>query len=292
MTQDLLLVYIQGRLLFQSKPVSTPQNPLSEPPIVSDTPVPLPSPLHSAPPKENPPWDLWDVLALAAITVVTVFASLFATAWLVHRLLSPGTPWMESLNRPDVAVIGQLVTYLLVLIVMYGMVDVRSGGKVLAALRWNWPQRWGRYLLAGVALEVCLLPFDYLLPMPKSAPIDAFFRTTRDAYILSSFGIFFAPLFEELFFRGFLYPALARRFGLVWSILLTSVFFAGIHIFQLRAWGPVLVIFLVGLALTTVRALRKSVAASVLMHMTYNATLFAAAYIATDGFRHMEKFNQ
>lgn len=252
----------------------------------------LSSPPALAPPSENPPWDLWDVTGLAVLTFVLVLASLFGTAFLVQRRYFPGTPSIELLNRPDVVVAGQFVTYLLVLILMYRMVDVRSEGRALAALRWNWPQNWGTYLAAGVALEICLLPFVYLLPMPKSAPIDQFFRTARDAYILSSFGIFFAPLFEEMLFRGFLYPALARRFGVLWSILLTALAFAAIHISQLRAWGPVLVIFLVGLALTTVRALRKSVAATVLMHMAYNATIFAAAYIGTDGFRHMEKFNQ
>jgi membrane protease YdiL (CAAX protease family) len=233
------------------------------------------------------------VAGLAVITTITVIASLFATAYFVHRRFFPGTPWIESLNRPDVVVGGQFVTYLLVLIVMYRMVNVQSGGKVLTAVRWNWPRRWASYLLAGIALEICLLPFVYLLPMPKTAPIDEFFRTARDAYILSLFGILFAPLFEELFFRGFLYPALARRIGMIPSIVLTAMAFASIHASQLRyAWGPVLVIFLVGLALTTVRAIRKSVAATVLMHMAYNATIFIAAYIATDGFRHMEKFNQ
>jgi len=28
------------------------------------------------------------------------------------------------------------------------------------------------------------------------------------------------------------------------------------------------------------------------MHMDYNGTIFVTSYIATDGFRHMEKFNQ
>jgi membrane protease YdiL (CAAX protease family) len=54
----------------------------------------------------------------------------------------------------------------------------------------------------------------------------------------------------------------------------------------------VLVIFIVGLALTTVRAVKKSVAATVLMHMAYNGTIFIVTFFATDGFRHMEKFNQ
>jgi len=126
--------------------------------------------------------------------------------------------------------------------------------------------------------------------MPKHAPIDDFFRTARDAYVLSLFGIFFAPLFEELFFRGLLYPALARRIGMIPSILVTALAFASIHGSQLKySWGPVLVIFLVGVTLTTVRAVKKSVGATVLMHMAYNGTIFVAAYIATDGFRHLEK---
>jgi len=48
----------------------------------------------------------------------------------------------------------------------------------------------------------------------------------------------------------------------------------------------------VGVALTTVRALKKSVAATVLMHMAYNTTIFVVTYIATDHFRHLEKFNR
>jgi membrane protease YdiL (CAAX protease family) len=58
------------------------------------------------------------------------------------------------------------------------------------------------------------------------------------------------------------------------------------------AWGPLLVIFLVGLALTIVRAKKDSVAASLLMHIGYNGTLSALMFVATDGFRHLEKLNQ
>ncbi len=129
--------------------------------------------------------------------------------------------------------------------------------------------------------------------MPKHLPMDEFFKTARDAYILSAFGILIAPLFEELLFRGFLYPVLARRLGLLPSVLLTAIAFTFIHVPQLRYnWGPVLVIFLVGLALTSVRAVKKSVACTVLMHMAYNATIFVVAFIGTGGFRHMERLNQ
>ncbi len=120
-------------------------------------------------------------------------------------------------------------------------------------------------------------PSRTFLPMPKEVPIDRFFRTAQEAWVLSLFG-YLRSLMEELFFRGFLYPVLVRRFGTATAVLLTSAGFGLIHAPQLgRAWGPVLVIFLVGLALTIARAATKSVAPGFLIHVAYNSTLSVAA---------------
>jgi membrane protease YdiL (CAAX protease family) len=54
----------------------------------------------------------------------------------------------------------------------------------------------------------------------------------------------------------------------------------------------VLVIFMVGLALTITRAVTKSVAASLVMHMAYNGALSILLFVGTDGFRHLERLNQ
>ena len=253
----------------------------------------LPGMAPGAPPIEDPPWSGWDVLALAALTLVTIGVCVLLVGYVVHSYFLPDLSWARAATSPEAIVGGQLLAYLSLFGLMYMIVRSRSAGRVLDALRWNWPPHWTTYLLAGIALELCLLPFAVLLPMPKHLPLDEFFKTARDAYILSAFGILFAPLFEELFFRGFLYPVLARRFGMRVSIVLTAVAFAAIHASQLRYnWAPVLVIFLVGLALTTVRALKKSVACTVLMHMAYNASIFVVAFIGTGGFRHMERLNQ
>jgi hypothetical protein len=74
------------------------------------------------------------------------------------------------------------------------------------------------------------------------------------------------------------------------GILLTALPFGLIHFFQYgRSWGAVLIIFLVGVVLTTVRAVTKSVASSFLAHVGYNGTLMVLAALQTDGFRHMDK---
>ena len=275
--------------------LSSPNNPITEPLSSHPSPElnPPSGPLDQPALAENPPWNGWEVLALALITLVTMVLCILVVGYALRPYLAPHAEWSSVITMPEVIVGGQLLAYVLLFFLMYALVRNHTDQSVFQALRWNWPKNWNNYLLAGLILAISLWPLEYLLPMPKKLPIDEFFKTAREAYFLSVLGIFFAPLFEELLFRGFLYPVIARRWGMGVSIVVTAILFAFVHTMQLKySWGPVLVIFIVGLVLTTVRAVKKSVAASMLMHMAYNGTLFVATFIATDGFRHMEKFNQ
>jgi len=94
---------------------------------------------------------------------------------------------------------------------------------------------------------------------------------------------------EEIMFRGFLYPALARFTGPLPSIVVTAALFTALHGAQLSfSWAPLLLIFIVGVTLTVVRARTNSVALSVIVHMTYNFFLLAQTFVATHGFRQMQ----
>jgi membrane protease YdiL (CAAX protease family) len=242
---------------------------------------------------EDPAWSEWEVLQLVFLTIIAVAVFLPMVALAAQQLLYPKVPFLQVLTYPMVTVLGQGLAYLLILAFMVSIVRRVPGLHFGQAIRWNWPHNWSAYLLAGVALSFVLQGLARLLPMPKELPMDRFFRTPSEAWALSLFGIAFAPLLEELFFRGFLYPVLVRRLGVAIAVLTTAAGFSLIHAPQLgRAWGPVLVIFMVGLALTITRAITKSVAASLLMHMAYNATLSVLLFVGTDGFRHLERLNQ
>ncbi|MFY9845362.1 MAG: CPBP family intramembrane glutamic endopeptidase [Terriglobales bacterium] len=247
----------------------------------------------AAPP--DPAWNGWDVLRLIFLTFVAVLVLSLLVAPLIARWwLYPHTPFGEIVRMPLVAVAGQSVAYLLILAYMYVLVTrERRRPDFLAAIHWNWPASIGVYLLAGFVLSLGLQGLAHLLPIPKELPIDSFFRTPAEAWALGILSVTLAPLMEELFFRGFLYPVLAQRLGLPVAVLLTALGFAMLHFAQLGfSWGPVLVIFLVGLVLTMVRAKTNSVAAGVLIHMAYNGTITVAMFVATDGFRHLERLNQ
>ena len=248
--------------------------------------------IPTAPP--DPAWTGGDILRLILLTIVALFVGVFAVLLIARWWLYPHTALGEIARIPLVVVAGQSLAYLLILAYMYVLVTrERRRPDFLAAIHWNWPSNIAVYVVAGLALSLGLQVLAHFLPIPKELPIDNFFRTPAEAWALSILSVTLAPLMEELFFRGFLYPVLARRLGLPIAVFVTALGFALLHGAQLMfSWGPVLVIFLVGIVLTVVRAKTNSVAAGVLIHMAYNGTITVAMFAATDGFRHLEKLNQ
>jgi uncharacterized protein len=280
-----------------------PENPhLETPPLNGELQTPLPLMVEPFPPVagvatrpapkagEDPVWNGWDVLQITGLTLLTLFIVQFLVVVGAHRFTYPHESWFEVAQKPVLALLSQLLTYAAVALYMILLVEGKYHTRFWLGIRWNWPGIAGVSL---VGLGVIMLSLDFLgrfLPMPKETPFDQFFANPSDAYLTAAFAVSLGPLMEELFFRGFLYPVIARRMGAVWGILLTALPFGLIHFFQYgRSWGAVLIIFLVGVVLTTVRAVTKSVASSFLTHVGYNGTLMVLAALQTDGFRHMDK---
>lgn len=262
----------------------SPQSP-DGPPLGADTPPPV----HRQP-VENPPWSGWDVLQIALLTLVVVFLFLLAAVYVAHALVYRHMAIALVAQHPLISVAAQGAGYLLIIGYMVIIATRRDGGSFWRTIQWNFPRNWSLYIFGGVVLSLALQGFAQLIPTPKHVPMDRFFQTSAEAWVLSIFGMTLAPLFEELFFRGFLYPVLARRTGVVISVVLTSAAFGLIHAPQLgRSWSLVLIIFIVGLVLTITRAVKRSVGAGFLIHAAYNGTISVLMFMATSGFRHLEK---
>ena len=220
----------------------------------------------------------------------TILVSILGLTFLAQKVLFRNLSFADIEKMPLLNVVAQGFAYTIVLVYMIVLIVAVYHQNFESAVRWNWPRRWPAFLFGGVLLALALQGFAHFLPIPTDMPIDEFFNTPAEAWSLTIFGVTLAPVIEELFFRGFLYPVLARRLGVFLAVVLTAAGFGAIHGPQLgRAWGPVLVIFLVGIALTVTRAVTKSVAAGILIHVGYNGTLSLLLFWASDGFRHLEK---
>jgi membrane protease YdiL (CAAX protease family) len=260
-----------------------------------------------------------DVLLLgiaAAIIVILSTTIAVVVNLVIYSIQHPGEVLTEAIIEritysPYVLVLGQGIGSLLAIAVMAAVVRRHYRRPFLRSLQWNWPSLgWPGYFLVGIALCLLVLYLQQFLDVPKSLPINRYFQTPAAAYSMAALGILIAPLIEEFYFRGFLYPALARGFahlsfraganaaraaklGMATSVMITAGAFAAIHAGQLAYTAQLIaVLFAVGLVITLARAITGSLAAGVLIHVGYNAALFLLLYIGTDRFRHLERLMQ
>lgn len=251
------------------------------------------SPRLSRVPSENPPFNGTEVLQIGILMfVVPVVLAPFLVV-LLQKFFYPKLSMTAIALKPWVILGPQFVWFALVALFLIDYTKAKFHQSLWRAIRWNWPRKnWPTLVLIGLITLLALQRLERLLPLPKKSPFDQFFDRPLDAYAFTFLAIVFAPFMEELFFRGFLYPVLARRLGIVVSVFLTALTFALIHAPEYKAWGPVFIIFLVGLVLTVVRATMKSVGASFIVHSIYNGIPIALTVIASHGFRHLEKLAQ
>ena len=255
---------------------------------MSDIP-PLPAPLFdpnpqplTPEPRREPPWGFRDLLEVLLFLLTTqLFLHLSGLAVLKR--------FAGHLDALDVRFIlpVQMLTFLLTIGFVYFMIAVRYQAPFWTALHWH-PvgQQAPLFLMAGVALAFASQLVPLLFPSGRHLPIEKLFKGPTSGYLLAAFGIGVAPFVEELLFRGVVYPVFERRWGLEPAVLSTAALFALIHVPQLGgAWPPVIAIFLVGVAFSYARGRSGSLVPSFLMHLSYNSTLFAALYLATNGFR-------
>ena len=251
------------------------------------------------------------VLFFTIATVALILASVaaFAIAMGLH-LMGRETP-EQLLREPRLLIPSMAVGYLIAGAIVWGVLAWLWELPFLQGIRWNFAvvrRRWRLLLVCGVVLSLVVQFLSNYLPIPKTLPIDDFFRTPGDVWMVALFGTFIAPVFEELAFRGFLLPSLASAWDWVrgprdtfvkdaWSApalffacTVTSIAFAFVHADQLaHAWAPLAVLFTVSLVLCVVRLRTRSLAASALIHATYNGTIFTILFFATGGFRHLDK---
>ena len=86
------------------------------------------------------------------------------------------------------------------------------------------------------------------------------------------------PIVEETFFRGFLYNALKKQWGMRWAMVTSGIFFALLH----ANWVGFLPIALLGITLAYVYELTGTLVASITLHALHNALVMGLLFAMRD----------
>ena len=247
------------------------------------------------------------LLFLALTFFVLLFCECILAALHPHDI-------MATLQDQRLQLFANIATYILALGTAFFLFPLMWHRSFADGISWNAHRASLVFLAAGLGLGILSQGASTLLPIPRKLPIEDIFHTPGIIWVLVFFGTLIAPLFEEIVFRGFLLPGFAiaidyfrlpksldslalwragasfSRPALITSTILTSLFFAAIHAPQLGfSWPAIALLATVSLVLCGVRLRTGSVAASTLVHASYNFSVFLTLFISTGGFRHMDK---
>jgi membrane protease YdiL (CAAX protease family) len=196
------------------------------------------------------------------------------------------------LNKPQFLFGSNILWYALIFLFLYMTLSVLRGLPFWSSLGWRKLRSTLSpansrltYFFSGCLLAILVSVATLGVHTKENAPIEEVLRNRTSAMLLLSMAVLVAPLVEETVFRGYLYPLFAKSFGIVPGVLLTGVLFGLMHGYQLGwTWGIVLLLILVGIIFTFVRARTGTVLASFLLHLGYNSMIAVAAVIQTHGF--------
>jgi membrane protease YdiL (CAAX protease family) len=229
------------------------------------------TPTGEADQARRPAWGWEDV----ALLIGAVLPSLLV-GMLLMRLLRRMVPGPFSVLAVS-TLTYQLLVYALLVGALFLLVSWKYGQPFWPALGWRLAFRGAiPSVLAGPALAVGVSALGVAIHTPDVGdPIREMITGRISLAVVIVFGVLIAPFVEELFFRGFLFPLIARSAGPWVSILLTAILFALPHGAQNEwAWQQLVLIALAGVAFGLARYWTGATSASFLMHASFNATQF------------------
>ncbi len=269
------------------------------------------------PPPRSP--NLLDLLLFVLLAIGAFFCSAFLAGEAVHFHLFGVSSLKQANDDIHYRLGSQALSYLFILLFCVWIFSLVWRKGFFEGVSWQAGQarrKIGWLLAAAGGCFVAAIADEVLIPGPPDTPIDKTFHLPGAIWLLFGFGVTLAPLIEEIAYRGFLLPSMCTAYDWMvrqltgskstsreangrqgWSLpamvvasVVTSIPFALMHGEQTGySIGPFLLLVSISLVLCWIRLATRSLAASVLVHSSYNLLLFALMFLGTGGFRHLDR---
>ena len=261
--------------------------------IQSEAPPPI---FQKYPEDLRAPWGWLDLLLLVAVALLGTFViSIVLVGIFAAFGMTPTSLQNSSNNKSLFLIVNQAILSLGLLAYLAAQIRVRFQSPFWRTIGWR-PLHTGTIprriayislVLGGFSISLLVQLASAALQTKAKLPIQEYFQDPRSALLLMLMSILLAPLVEETIFRGYLYPVLARSFGVGAGVVITGTLFGLLHAPQLwGGWGQISLLIGVGIIFTAARAISRTVVASYILHVSYNSFLFIAFLVASHGLRH------
>jgi hypothetical protein len=229
---------------------------------------------------DNPPWSAGAGIGVwvASVLFLVIVQMLVVAPYLICAALQGTQLAPQSLgNNPTVLALSlagtlpaHLVTFGLAWLVVTGR-NKRSFGETLGWRVEGW-QEVVLCVLLALSLYGLALPIIYFLGSGKETTLELLLKSSPAARYIGAFlAAVTAPVVEEVVYRGVVYGGLRKAANAPLAIAVTSILFCLVHVAQYQD-NPavVLVIFILSLTLTLVRAYTGRLLPCIIIHTVFN----------------------
>ena len=241
--------------------------------------MPVPMPEYPAEKKPSSPWGFWWtvlfglIIGFAYVLGQIIVEGVFAVKNVISNPGVSSSQLMNILTNGNVLVAAIFVSTVIGAGLTLLFIKMRKGISFKEYLALRPIKVTTVFIVFGIVVALLIIAGFATSGLSQSKFTDqmvlAYQSSTMPVLIWIGV-VVFSPMFEEMFFRGFLFTGFrASRVGVTGAILLTAALWALLHATQNGIW-ELLVIFGLGVAFGIVRWRTNSLYASLSMHSLWN----------------------
>lgn len=247
-----------------------------ESPIEKDV---LPPALQHPTP-DNPPWNWATALGvwLASFLLLATVPLLVLIPYALNKgiNLQDGEALKTFLLNDSFALLLQIVlvipVHALTLALSWAVVTNFNKFSFRETLGWQWG---GFKIWHIVAIIVAFFLLAALLTSifgEQENDLVRILKSSRTAvYFIAFMATFTAPIVEEVVYRGILYSAFQKKFGILVGVIVSSVLFAAVHFYQYwEDMTALILVSLLSLILTLIRVKTSNLLPCIILHTVFN----------------------
>lgn len=215
----------------------------------------------------------------ASVAFIALVPAIFLIPYLSSNniQITDSAQIVEFAKSDPMAIVIQVAAivpaHLLTLLLAWIVVSQGRKFKLLKTLGWeNGGIAWWHYIAILVVFLAIAVVVGIFVPEQENELIRMLQSSRYVVYVMALIATFSAPFIEELVYRGVLYSAFQRAFGVVAAVVLVTLLFALVHVPQYYpSFSTIFLLTLLSLTLTGLRYYSNNLLPCVILHTLFNA---------------------
>lgn len=240
--------------------------------------------LTEIPTPDNPPWNILTAIGvwLMSVFLIVVFPIFFVAPLFFNQGidLADRDALAKLLTTDQTAILLQLLSvipaHVFTILLAWLVVTGFKKYSFRQTLGWDWNgfKVWHAFAIT-IFFFALAIGLKTIFPEQENE-LDKILSSSRAAvFLVAFFATFTAPIVEEVVYRGILYSALQRRFGIILAVSFVTILFAAVHIPQYSSnnvpdYGTIIVLLMLSLVLTLIRVKTNNLLPCVVLHTVFN----------------------